>query len=217
MYSKFEGMDEKKKQRILNAAMKEFAARGYDGASTNRIVEDAGIAKGLLFHYFKSKEQLFLYLYDYGLALATRELPLAVDLSEKDFFRRVKKAQLAKLRLLKVYPDLTDFLKTAYLEESHTVKKELDARTGGAIAFGFQTMFEGIDTTLFRKDLDLGETLKTIAWAYQGLGDTLMKTLRRVSTADADYDGMLAEFDRYTEFLKKCFYLNESNGEDTSL
>lgn len=55
LYTKFENLPEGKRLRILNAAAREFAQSGYDGASTNRIVEYAGIAKGALFHYFKDK------------------------------------------------------------------------------------------------------------------------------------------------------------------
>ena len=58
-------LSEEKQQRILNAALKEFAQKGYKNASTNQIVKEADISKGLLFHYFKNKKQLFLFLYDY--------------------------------------------------------------------------------------------------------------------------------------------------------
>ena len=58
MFSKFLNLDEKQ-DRILNAAIKEFAQKGYDSASTNEIVKEAGISKGLLFHYFKIKSSYF--------------------------------------------------------------------------------------------------------------------------------------------------------------
>lgn len=48
------------RNRIIEAALQEFGEHGYDGASTNQICQAAGISKGLLYHYFKSKENLFL-------------------------------------------------------------------------------------------------------------------------------------------------------------
>lgn len=48
------------RERILRAAVAAFGEHGYEGASTNQICADAGISKGLLFHYFKSKENLFM-------------------------------------------------------------------------------------------------------------------------------------------------------------
>ena len=48
------------RERILRVAVAAFGEHGYEGASTNQICADAGISKGLLFHYFKSKENLFM-------------------------------------------------------------------------------------------------------------------------------------------------------------
>jgi AcrR family transcriptional regulator len=51
---------EESRHKIIEAALREFGEHGYDGASTNQICQAAGISKGLLYHYFKSKENLFL-------------------------------------------------------------------------------------------------------------------------------------------------------------
>lgn len=47
------------KKKILVAAMEEFSTKGYRGASLNAICE-AGISKGLLYHNFKNKDDLYL-------------------------------------------------------------------------------------------------------------------------------------------------------------
>ncbi|EMV4835388.1 helix-turn-helix transcriptional regulator, partial [Listeria monocytogenes] len=52
-------MDEKR-LKILEAAMGEFTEKGYQAASTNKICEKAGVSKGLIFHYFGSKEKLYI-------------------------------------------------------------------------------------------------------------------------------------------------------------
>jgi TetR/AcrR family transcriptional regulator len=71
MFSKFLNLDKEKQDRIINAAIKEFAEKGYDRASTNEIVKEAGISNGLLFHYFQNKKQMFLFLFDYCYELVT--------------------------------------------------------------------------------------------------------------------------------------------------
>jgi len=45
--------------QILRAALDEFAERGYAGARMAAVASRAGIAKGLIYHYFPSKEALF--------------------------------------------------------------------------------------------------------------------------------------------------------------
>ncbi len=44
-----------KQERIINASLAEFARNGYERASTNEIVKEAGISKGSLFVYFNNK------------------------------------------------------------------------------------------------------------------------------------------------------------------
>ena len=63
---KFMTMEEEKRQRVINSALKEFS-KGYTAANTDDIVKEAGISKGLLFHYFGSKRGLFLFLIKYTL------------------------------------------------------------------------------------------------------------------------------------------------------
>lgn len=48
------------KNRILNVALEEFANNGYQAASTNVICKKAEVSKGLLYHYYGSKENIYL-------------------------------------------------------------------------------------------------------------------------------------------------------------
>ncbi len=56
---KKEEKTERTKQKILAAAMEEFGANGYAGASLNNICS-VGIPKGLLYHNFKNKDAIYL-------------------------------------------------------------------------------------------------------------------------------------------------------------
>lgn len=47
-----------RKNEILNAAASLFQEKGYDGTSTNDILDAVGIARGTLYHHFKSKEDI---------------------------------------------------------------------------------------------------------------------------------------------------------------
>jgi TetR/AcrR family fatty acid metabolism transcriptional regulator len=49
---------EAKRRAILEAAVRVFARRGYHGSRVADIAEEAGVAHGLLYHYFSSKEQV---------------------------------------------------------------------------------------------------------------------------------------------------------------
>jgi AcrR family transcriptional regulator len=51
--------DTAKRQQILDGARRCFLAQGFDGASMNDIVDEAGVSKGTVYAYFPSKEKLF--------------------------------------------------------------------------------------------------------------------------------------------------------------
>src|SRR5258708_33947050 len=50
----------KTRQRILNVATQEFSGKGYDGARIDDIMRLSKVSKNLIYHYFGSKEKLFI-------------------------------------------------------------------------------------------------------------------------------------------------------------
>lgn len=47
-------------EKILNAAILEFGTSSYESASINNICNDNNISKGLIYHHFKNKDELYL-------------------------------------------------------------------------------------------------------------------------------------------------------------
>lgn len=68
--SRFQNLDADKQEQILDAAADEFAAKGFDGASINQIIANAGISKGSMYYYFEDKADL----YDTVMRHATEQL-----------------------------------------------------------------------------------------------------------------------------------------------
>ncbi len=59
----FFNLSEEKRNRIFNAAVKEFAARRFNEASINKIIKEAKIPWGSFYQYFDDKEDLYRYVY----------------------------------------------------------------------------------------------------------------------------------------------------------
>lgn len=53
------------KEKILTAALHEFGTKGYDNATLNNICNDNGISKGLIYHNFKNKDEIYLQCVEY--------------------------------------------------------------------------------------------------------------------------------------------------------
>lgn len=58
----WDNLDERRRERVLHAAMAEFGRHGYSGGSLNVIAREAGVAKGSLFQYFDDKFDFFAHV-----------------------------------------------------------------------------------------------------------------------------------------------------------
>jgi AcrR family transcriptional regulator len=201
----FDSLPAEKRERILNAAMAEFAAKGYSQASTNEIVKQAGISKGLLFHYFGNKKSLFLSLYDYAIEFSIEEFFSKADMDEPDLFERLRLSEKVKIDMLKRYPALFAFLQKAYMEQEAEVQPEVEKRNVRYISSSMSKLFQGIDVTLFRENLDIQKSLKVLFWVFDGMGNEFQKQADLLHRP-TDFDQAFQQVDEYLNFLKALFY-----------
>lgn len=127
MYSAFEKQPQEKKDLIIKVAIEEFVKNGYEKASTDVITRRAGISKGILFHYFKSKKNLYLYLVNYVKDLLTEEVMEALKQAKADdFFERIKEIVLLKQKVTANYLQEAHFITDAFANPPVAVKKEME-------------------------------------------------------------------------------------------
>jgi TetR/AcrR family acrAB operon transcriptional repressor len=69
---------EETRSRILAAARRVFAAKGYTGASLDKVAADAGLTKGAIYWYFASKSEVLLALVEERRERQARTLPTAI-------------------------------------------------------------------------------------------------------------------------------------------
>lgn len=63
----FQEIRNEKIELIMNSALALFAEKGYENTSISAIAKQAKISKGLLYNYFKSKEDLLIAILDHGI------------------------------------------------------------------------------------------------------------------------------------------------------
>lgn len=75
---------EQQRQNIIRAALAEFSRTGFAGTSLRRIAEQAGVAHGLIRHYFQGKEELFHSAADYLFGEMAKPLMQAAEQADTD-------------------------------------------------------------------------------------------------------------------------------------
>jgi len=206
IFSKFLNLEPAKQERILNAAMKEFAQKGFKNASTNEIVREANIAKGMLFHYFNNKKDLFLFLYDYSLEILGKEFYERIDFNEKDLLKRRRQLALLKIEIIERHPEMFDFIMAANFESDDEVKNDLKDRNKDFITSSYGKMYEGIDISKLRDDIDTERAIDVVNWTIEGFALKQQEKAKLPSFGGYNYDEIIAELDIYLELLRKCLY-----------
>jgi AcrR family transcriptional regulator len=208
MYTNFEKLDESKKERILNAALAEFARNGYRKASTNEIVKEAEISKGILFHYFKDKLNLYRYLYDYAIRTLMDDLYGKLSSGSPDFIERIMEITRAKGQLVLKHPELFRFIETAYLDDAEEARSYMDERTALILKEAQDKMLSGIDMSHFKDGVDIPMAMQIITWTFDGYGKTVF-TKAKAEGADIDYQRIFSESEKYLKLLKKMLYKDD--------
>lgn len=131
-------MSEQKREAIISAGTAEFAFKAYADASTDVIAKNCGISKGLLFHYFGTKKELYLACLTHALERLTQ--PTSEPAGES-FYDVIFSVMDDKLRLCARCPDETALANMASRESALEVAGEKDeivnaylAKTRGASA-----------------------------------------------------------------------------------
>lgn len=103
----FLNLPPEKRERIIDAALTEFADKGFEQASLNAVVAASGIAKGSLYQYFTDKQGIFLYLFEVAVGVVRRTLlGVKEETREADVFTRLEKSLLAGVDFLRRHPRL---------------------------------------------------------------------------------------------------------------
>ncbi len=126
MNEKFFDLNREKQDRMINAALRIFAENGYRHASTDIIVKEAGISKGLLFHYFTSKMGLFSFLFDYSIRYMLFEYDRLISAKETDYFKIRREMERAKLNVLRSYPYMNEFIEKSLQENQLDVIETIE-------------------------------------------------------------------------------------------
>jgi len=99
---------------ILQAALTEFAAKGFHDASLNRVIEQAGISKGSMYYYFDGKEDLYAHVTQHELQRlfdGLGPLPVPDDGDADQFWTTMADYYVRLMTAITAAPQLADLVR----------------------------------------------------------------------------------------------------------
>lgn len=195
MNDKFYDLNSAKQDKMINAALHLFAVNGYKHASTDDIIKEAGISKGLLFHYFESKAGLYAFLIQYSVRYLLFEYDRVIG-DETEYFAFYEKLETAKLNVIRNYPYMYSFVEKSLsdatvdieengLEAINKYKHDMAAYGRGIV---YPDLKEGVDMT--HVDVMLNYTIEGITESH-------------LSSPSPDIDALSAQISEYIAIIKK--------------
>ena len=158
---------EDRRRQILDAAVRVFARRGYHGARVGEIAEEAGVAHGLLYHYFSSKEQVLQTVFreNWGALL---ERFRAVEAADEPAGAKLEGIAKILLRTWRNDPNLVTVM-VREVARSPQLQGQVE-EVGEAFAIVQRVIEQGQAEGTFRRDVDA----RLASWiVYGGLEEVL--------------------------------------------
>ena len=195
----FFNLPEDKRALICSVAVDEFASYPFEQASINRIVADAGIAKGSFYQYFTGKKDLFLYL----LKMATQEKlayfsSVLAGADEHTLFSLIRDLYLAGIQFAGEHPKY-ELIGRRILENKNApiYKEAIDENSPVSYEF-FGTLLENaIERGEVRADIDV----KLFAYMITAMNTLIVEYWTEYVAQDFQ-DGMMETIDQFLDFLK---------------
>lgn len=199
MNEKFFDLKKEKQDRMINAALKIFSIGGYKHASTDDIVSEAGISKGLLFHYFGSKLGLYSFLYDYSVRFMKLEITGGVSSTEQDYFEIRRAMEYAKMQVLKNYPYMQQFLDRCRFEDVSEALMAIERQKH--VLTDIQAVLKNqSNRSLFKDEVDYEKLDQILTYTVDGLMDA------RFQDASFQPELLYNETCAYFDMMKKLTY-----------
>jgi len=199
---KFKELPEKKQQPIIEAALKCFGKHGYKKASMSDIAQNSGISKPMLFHYFGTKKNLYLFLSEYVRNVILDGYKYNEIDAYDDLFERIIVASKMKMGILEKYPHILKFIISKFEETDRTVTAATKKIRPDGQRLSHDLMVRKEDTDKFKKGVDIDIIMRMIFLMAEGYA-------HEMSEGQCDFEKVNEEFEKTMKMLRNNLYKEE--------
>jgi TetR/AcrR family fatty acid metabolism transcriptional regulator len=196
------GHEPGKRERILDAAIRVFAAEGFYNAKVSQIAEIAGVADGTIYLYFKSKDDLLIQLFEDRMEQVNGNLRAAID-SESSAVERLKRIVKLHLEMVEKNRAMAEVISVELRQSSKFIREysnpkfaEFLRTIAGAVVEGQRAgeLRSSIDPYIFARALFGALDEIALAWLVKHPGSKASIELPRAADqlGDLFIDGLRA-------------------------
>ena len=200
MNEKFFSLPEAKQQAIINAGYRVFSRNSYKNSPVSEIAEAAGISKSLLFHYFRNKKELYLFLWDKCAEISIEYMTRYGSYGQTQLFDAMERGMRAKMEIIRRYPDMGLFTIRAFYEKDEEICAAIQESYHKYFNLKADQTRLNLNPDQFIPGLDIAMMYREMYWASEGY---LWEKVQQ--GGDMDIDQMEKDFRKLLDFWKSVY------------
>ena len=204
MNEKFFALPEAKQQAIINAGYRVFSQNSYKNSQMSEIAESAGISKSLLFHYFRNKKELYLFLWDKCAEITIETMTRYECYGQALLFEAMERGMRAKMEIIRRYPDMGIFTIRAFYEKDEEICAAIQESYHKYFNLKADQTRLNLDPAQFVPGVDVAMMYREMYWASEGY---LWEKVQQ--NREMDVDQMEKDFRKLLEFWKSVYQRKE--------
>ena len=168
MNKKFFNLTIEKQRKIIDAGFRIFSQNSYKKTPVSEIAAEASISKSLLFHYFRNKKELYLFLWEHAANLSIKVLNAEKCYEAGNLFDRMERGMEAKFKLIHRHPYMAGFVIRAFYEKDTEIRSAIQDSYNSLFSKKEERLLSMLNPEDYRPGLDLTMMYKQMYWAAEG-------------------------------------------------
>jgi len=193
-----------RQEHILKAICEEFTEHSYEDASTNRIVEKAGISKGTLFNYFGCKEGMHNAVLEHAWNFFKDNG--VHNFATNDFLERCYIIADMKMKIYEEHSYLMDFLVKLHLTDSPHVPEKIKIKINEMMRKSAKKLYENVDLSRFKDGTDPQVMMRLIRYTFDGFMQEITNRMKITELTNEVFESILADHYKLLQEMKKIYY-----------
>jgi TetR/AcrR family fatty acid metabolism transcriptional regulator len=147
--------DDTKHQKIIQAAAKVFAEKGFYNSRVSEIAKEANVADGTIYLYFKNKDDILISLFEEEFGRIVDNIRIELS-RERNALDKIRRFAFAHLSIVSNTPHLAEVLSVEVRQSGKFMKEYINRPIMDYLNLVRSIFIEGQETGLIRKDLTPG-------------------------------------------------------------
>jgi TetR/AcrR family fatty acid metabolism transcriptional regulator len=147
--------EENKHQKIIQAAVKVFAEKGFYNSRVSEIAKEANVADGTIYLYFKNKDDILISLFEEEFGKIVENMRKELE-KEKDALQKIRKFATTHLSIVSKQQQLAEVMGVEVRQSSKFMKEYVNKPFIEYLNLIRSVVIEGQEKGLIRKDLTPG-------------------------------------------------------------